>query len=169
MSDDTALLLAHPGFSEVQDGIEHLEGSGCMWSSAEAIRLLDQQNNARGREIDRLKAVIARVERTQTEMHRIAEIGQHHIQRVAFENAAALLADALSGLGHSEITDTPQAPAATAPLHYTLTGTRSVCGETAKLKGGGQFRLAFDPEDDQIDCAGCRLFLAGVRAGKGGT
>jgi hypothetical protein len=59
--DDTELLLAHPGFSEVQDGIDHLDGMGCMPASASAIRLLDAQNDARGREIDRLAAVVATV------------------------------------------------------------------------------------------------------------
>jgi hypothetical protein len=55
-----------------------------------------------------------------------------------------------------------------APLHYTLDGTRAVCGQRFAV-AGGQFRLAFDPQDDQIDCAGCRLYLAGVRAGIGGV
>jgi hypothetical protein len=58
VSDETELLLAHPGFSEIQDGIDHLDGMGAMPASASAIRLLDQQNDARGREIDRLAGVV---------------------------------------------------------------------------------------------------------------
>jgi hypothetical protein len=60
MADDTALLSAHPGHGEIQDGIDHLDGAGCMPESASAIRLLDAQNEARRREIDRLTAELAK-------------------------------------------------------------------------------------------------------------
>ncbi len=63
MSTDTDLLAAYPDFSAMQDGIEHLEGAGCLPESAQAIRLLDAKNNARGREIDRLTAENERLTR----------------------------------------------------------------------------------------------------------
>lgn len=55
-TDDTELLSAHPIYAAIEDGIDHLDGAGCMPWSASAIRLLDAQNDARGREIDRLAA-----------------------------------------------------------------------------------------------------------------
>jgi hypothetical protein len=72
-TDDTELLLAHPGFSEVQDGIDYLDGMGCMPASASAIRLLDAQNNARSREIDRLAGVVGWVRDELAERIRYAD------------------------------------------------------------------------------------------------
>lgn len=39
-------------------------------------------------------------------------------------------------------------------------GSRGACGATAKLRGGGAFRVAFDPGDERIDCTACRTWLA---------
>jgi len=59
-ADDTAVLSAHPGYSAIQDGIDYLDGAGCMPESASAIRLLDAQNEARRREIERLTVELAK-------------------------------------------------------------------------------------------------------------
>jgi hypothetical protein len=59
--DDIEILSAHPGFSAIQDGIDYLDGAACMPGSAAAVRLLDAQNDARGREIDRYAAVLGTV------------------------------------------------------------------------------------------------------------
>jgi hypothetical protein len=71
--EDLELLSAHSGFTAVQDGIEWLEGTGCIPESASAIRLLDMQNDARGREIDRANAVIATVRDELADRIRYAE------------------------------------------------------------------------------------------------
>lgn len=61
MTDDTELLLSHPGFSAIEDGVDYLDGMGCMPESAAAVRLLAARDGARGREIDRLTAENARL------------------------------------------------------------------------------------------------------------
>lgn len=59
------------------------------------------------------------------------------------------------------------APKPEPDLHYTLDGIEAACGIHPRT-ATDDVRLAFDAQDDRINCAGCRTFLAGLRAGKGG-
>lgn len=52
---------------------------------------------------------------------------------------------------------------AAVPVHFTTTGTKPVCDRADPAL---PLTVAFDPEDDDIDCSGCWLWLAGYRAGK---
>jgi hypothetical protein len=71
--DDIEALAANPGFTEIQDGIDHLDGAACMPWSASAVRLLDAQNDARGREIERLAGVVGWVRDELAERIRYAD------------------------------------------------------------------------------------------------
>lgn len=46
------------------------------------------------------------------------------------------------------------------PLHFTIYGNHPVCRNPAAR------RFTFDPEDTDISCDRCNLWLAGYRAGK---
>lgn len=94
--DDTELLSAHPGFSAIEDGIGRLEGDGYNAVVA-AIRLLDQQNDARGREIDRLKAATPnRLADAADALAATARDLQAHIEARAEEIAQQRIREALS-------------------------------------------------------------------------
>lgn len=95
LGTDRELLAAHPGFTAVRDGIDHLEGSAVMPWSAEAIRLLDAQNDARGREIDRLTAVVARTQGVLAQLRTLAAQSKYAMYEAAFTDAAELLDAAL--------------------------------------------------------------------------
>jgi hypothetical protein len=108
-------------------------------------------------ELEHAQATLARVADVLAQLRaRVETARPYTLREQGFDIAASMLATALQ--------DAPQ-PTARAPLHYTLDGDDSVCGATSRP---GPCRLAFDPSDTEIDCPGCRLFLAGARAGKGG-
>lgn len=93
-SGDIALLSACPDFSAVQDGIAHLDGAGCMPAPAEAIRLLDAQNDARGRQIDDLTQKLAAATRTVVKLAASADRWHVAFDRLAGAVEAACSFDA---------------------------------------------------------------------------
>lgn len=48
------------------------------------------------------------------------------------------------------------------PLHFTRYGMTAVCG--ANAHSASPLKLAFDEEDQRIDCPLCRMYVAGMLA-----
>jgi hypothetical protein len=60
-------------------------------------------------------------------------------------------------------TEAPAKP----PLHFTMSGTGPIC-PTPRVRGT-ELRLAFDPDDEAIDCPLCRMYVTGLRHGRNGA